>query len=91
MNTDTGKVYEGEAAINAAKKRGEPLADLPYKPDPYCKLCRGAGTVRSWGTPNKYGACGECYPDHPQKARSFTAYLVSLQSFEGRQMKKRKQ
>lgn len=74
MNTNTGAYYDG-AEVEEAKKRGEPLAELPHKPNPDCRKCKGRGTRKSWGTPYAYGACPVCYPDHPQKARSFTAHL----------------
>ena len=77
MNTKTGAVYEG-LEVDLALKRGEPLAELPYKPSPNCRKCRGRGTRKSWGTPWAFGACPACYPDHPQKARSFSQHLATL-------------
>ncbi len=77
MNTDTGKVYEG-AEVEKAKERGEPLVELPSKPLPGCHVCKGSGTKKSWGTPYRYGACPKCFPDHPQKARSFGNHLRHL-------------
>ena len=74
MNTDTGKVYEG-AEVVGAEARGEPLVELPGKPIPGCHVCRGRGTKKSWGTPFRYGACPRCFPDHPQKAKSFGSHL----------------
>lgn len=54
------------------------FVELPYKPDPSCRRCRGAGTIKSWGTKHKFGACPVCYPDHAMKARSFKERLRGL-------------
>ena len=77
MSVDTGKYYEGEE-VAKAMDRGEMLVELPCKPKPGCKVCRGRGTVKSWGTPWKYGACPKCYPDHPNKAVSFKQHLLRI-------------
>ena len=77
MNVDTGKVYEGYEVAKAAE-RGEVLVELPCKPAPGCRACLGAGTLKSWGTPWKYGACPKCFPDHPNKAVSFKARLARV-------------
>jgi hypothetical protein len=77
MNPKTGAYYEGEE-VEKAKKRGEPLIELPYKPTPDCPKCRGRGTVRSWLTAFKYGACPVCYPDHKHRAKSFKERLHQL-------------
>lgn len=77
MNVDNGKLYVGDE-VAEAKARGENLAELPCKPTPNCKVCRGGGTMKSWGTPYKYGACPKCYPEHPQKAVSFKQRLLRI-------------
>mgnify|MGYP003604249362 CR=1 FL=1 len=77
MNVDTGKYYEGEE-VEKAMERGENLVELPCKPAPDCPKCRGVGTLRSWGTPWKYGACPKCYPDHEKKAVSFKQRLLRV-------------
>ena len=74
MNTDTGKTYYDEE-VEKAKARGEPLIEFPHKPYPWCEVCGGNGSVRSWGTTYKYGACPECFPDHEYKAVPFKEHL----------------
>jgi hypothetical protein len=54
--------------------------ELPYKPSPDCPLCKGVGTIKSWGTPYKFGACRRCYPDHEKKGRTFKMHLRGLSS-----------
>ena len=78
MNTDTGKVYNGEEEVEAARARGERLVELPWKPTPGCHVCKGEGTKKSWGTAYKFGACPKCYPDHEQRAAPFSAYLALI-------------
>jgi len=78
MNVDTGKVYEGEDDVAAAVKRGEHLVELPHKADPACRLCKGKGGVRSYGTLFRYGVCPACYPDHPQKAVTWKKHIATL-------------
>lgn len=74
MNIDTGKLYVGDE-VDKAKARGEVLVELPCKPSPDCRKCLGRGTLKSWGTAWKYGACPKCYPEHPNKAVSFKEHL----------------
>jgi len=81
MDTRTGQVFEAtQDQIRSVRDTLAPdnparFAELPGKSNPDCKRCKGRGTKKSWGTPWEYGACPVCYPDHPQKARSFSAYL----------------
>ena len=79
MNTDTGKVYDTDESITAASARGEPLVELPGKPNPNCPTCHGRGTGRSWGQGTRYGACPICYPNHQQKALTFKQRLAQIQ------------
>ncbi|MCX7010256.1 MAG: hypothetical protein NTY53_23960 [Kiritimatiellaeota bacterium] len=76
MNTDTGAVYQ-DKEVDKAKARGEPLVELPYAPLSGCSKCLGRGTLKSWGTAWKFGACPKCYPDHAMKAQSFAKHLAA--------------
>ena len=84
MDTRTGQVFEAtEEQLGTVRKTLAPndatrFVELPYKPTPDCRKCKGTGTCKSWGTPWAYGACPLCYPYHPQKARSFTQRLSDL-------------
>ncbi len=84
MDTRTGQVFEATTEdLNVIRKAMDPsdtdrFQPLEFKPNPDCKRCKGGGTIKSWGTKYKYGACPKCYPDHPQKAASFKQHLKSL-------------
>jgi len=76
MNIDNGKVYIDDVAVVEASERGEPMTMLPHKPDPRCKRCKGRGSIRSWGTMHRYGACPRCYPGHAFMAITFKQYMA---------------
>ena len=75
MDTNTGKVYEGNEEIEKAKEEGKQVVELPCKPTPDCGKCFGRGAIKSWGTEWIYGACPRCYPEHPKKAVTFKQHL----------------
>ena len=84
MDTKTGQVFEAtEEQLATVRKTlaqndADRFVELPDKPNPTCRNCKGKGTRKSWGTPYAFGACPVCYPDHPQKARSFAQRLSDL-------------
>lgn len=81
MDTRTGQVFEATkeqlGTVRTVLAPDDPgrFVELPSKPYPECNVCKGRGTKKSWGTAWAYGACPKCFPDHPQKARSFSAHL----------------
>jgi len=84
MDTRTGQVFEAtQDEVNVLRKTLDSADEdrfqpLEFKPSPDCKTCRGDGTIRSWGTKYRFGACPKCYPNHPQKAVSFKERLKTL-------------
>jgi hypothetical protein len=83
MDTETGQVFEATpeqlriVRETLSPADAERFVELPAKPNSGCRKCKGRGTRKSWGTPYAYGACPICYPDHPQKARSFSTDVRS--------------
>lgn len=64
MNTYTGEVVSGAELERMIKKYGkEHLVPLPRLPDPNCKTCSGRGSIRSFGTYERYRTCPQCYPE----------------------------
>jgi len=83
MDTRTGQTFmateDQRKILNGVLGEGENrFIELPHKPEPDCKRCQGRGTLKSWGTKHKFGACPKCYPDHEFKAQSFKDRLRGL-------------
>jgi hypothetical protein len=84
MDTRTGQVFEATreemGIVRNTLGADDPVrfAELLCKPNQQCRRCRGRGTVKSWGTGYKYGACPVCYPSHPQKAQSFNQHISTI-------------